>query len=73
MDDNVIELNFYTKQPIDLQKMVKNIDWENIDTALILTIRKDGEFAPHCNMPDQERAIWLATKFIHNIMGGVYG
>lgn len=72
MDDNVVEFNGYTKLPIDLQRMVKNIDWESKQDALILTINKDGEFIPYSNNPDEEKAIWLATKFINNIMNGVY-
>jgi len=71
--NNVIYFSGMTSLPLPATRLRDNIDWDNVESALVIALDKDGVFEAYANNPDSTMSLFLAQKFAHKMLAGDYG
>jgi hypothetical protein len=71
-DDKVVNFTGQTTADIDISHMVDNINWDELEDALILAIDKEGSIRAYSSASDAALMVFMLEKFKSNLLNGVY-
>jgi hypothetical protein len=72
-DDKVLTFTGQTTADISVSQMVENINWNELEDALILATDKEGKIRAYSSASDAALMVFMLEKFKINLLTGVYG
>jgi hypothetical protein len=72
MTDKIVNFTGPTTVEIPVEKMLENIDWENVNNLFILTTDKEGYIHAYANKQPTSDMFFMMEKFKFNLLAGTY-
>lgn len=72
-DDKVVTLDVATTLDIPLERLRDNIEWEQLDTVLIIAFDKNDELRGYSNKAISHTHLYMMEMWKHKLLRGDFG